>query len=141
MVTDEDLVENDTRRAAEELFGGSENESYEEILTVAQLPGVDQRVAEILKEAGYDDIEVFVSSYESGALNGLDGVTKEQLDEVYSIINENVEFEDEEEPQQTADSAEEDSEEEYFCPECGEKITPDMTRCPKCGVEFSFEEE
>lgn len=95
----------------------------------------------ILKEAGYDDIEVFVSSYESGALNGLDGVTKEQLDEVYSIINENVEFEDEEEPQQTADSAEEDSEEEYFCPECGEKITPDMTRCPKCGVEFSFEEE
>ena len=51
------------------------------------------------------------------------------------------EFEDEEEPQQTADSAEEDSEEEYFCPECGEKITPDMTRCPKCGVEFSFEEE
>ena len=141
MVTDEDLVENDTRRAAEELFGGSENESYEEILTVAQLPGVDQRVAEILKEAGYDDIEVFVSSYESGALNGLDGVTKEQLDEVYSIINENVEFEDEEEPQQTADSADEDSEEEYFCPECGEKITPDMTRCPKCGVEFSFEEE
>ncbi len=74
-------------------------------------------------------------------MNGLDGVTKEQLDEVYSIINENVEFEDEEEPQQTADSAEEDSEEEYFCPECGEKITPDMTRCPKCGVEFSFEEE
>ena len=74
-------------------------------------------------------------------MNGLDGVTKEQLDEVYSIINENVEFEDEEDPQQTADSAEEDSEEEYFCPECGEKITPDMTRCPKCGVEFSFEEE
>ena len=36
---------------------------------------------------------------------------------------------------------ESDAEEEYFCPECGAKITPDMTKCPNCGVEFSFEEE
>ncbi|MGN0729928.1 transcription termination factor NusA [Treponema sp.] len=141
MVTSEDLTENDTRRAAEELFGGSGNEVYDEILTVAQLPGIDQRVAEILKEAGCDDIEAFVSAYENGSLDNLGGVTKEQLDEVYSIINENVEFEDDEESQQNSDSADEVSEEEYFCPECGEKITPDMTRCPKCGVEFSFEEE
>ena len=32
-----------------------------------------------------------------------------------------------------------DEEEEYFCPECGAKITLDMTKCPKCGVEFEFE--
>ena len=32
-----------------------------------------------------------------------------------------------------------EEEEEYFCPECGAKITLDMTKCPKCGVEFEFE--
>ena len=32
-------------------------------------------------------------------------------------------------------------EEEYFCPECGAKITLDMTHCPKCGVEFEFQED
>lgn len=136
-ISDEDLRENDTRRAAEELFSGAET-AYEEILTVAQLPGISQEVAESLKNAGYDDIEAFVSAYENGSLAQIEGVTKEQLDEVSRIINENVEFEDEEDAEQQDDEAEE---EEYFCPECGAKITPDMTRCPKCGVEFSFEEE
>ncbi|MBP3367143.1 MAG: transcription termination/antitermination protein NusA [Treponema sp.] len=136
-ISDEDLRENDTRRAAEELFSGAET-AYEEILTVAQLPGISQEVAESLKNAGYDDIEAFVSAYENGSLAQVEGVTKEQLDEVSRIINENVEFEDEEDAEQQDDEAEE---EEYFCPECGAKITPDMTRCPKCGVEFSFEEE
>ena len=32
-------------------------------------------------------------------------------------------------------------EEEYECPECGEKITIDMTTCPSCGIELSFEYE
>ena len=64
--------------------------------------------------------------------------------EVNSIINENVEFEesDDAEESETAEQSEEDAEEEeYFCPECGAKITLEMTKCPKCGVEFSFEEE
>ena len=34
-----------------------------------------------------------------------------------------------------------EQEEEYFCPECGAKITLDMTHCPKCGVEFECEVE
>ena len=32
-------------------------------------------------------------------------------------------------------------EEAYECPECGERITTDMTACPNCGVGLSFEEE
>jgi N utilization substance protein A len=31
--------------------------------------------------------------------------------------------------------------EEYECPECGAKITLDMTSCPKCGIGLSFEYE
>jgi N utilization substance protein A len=35
-----------------------------------------------------------------------------------------------------------DAEEEaYECPECGARITTDMTACPNCGVGLSFEEE
>jgi N utilization substance protein A len=44
-----------------------------------------------------------------------------------------------------AETAEEETEEEteetYECPECGAKITTDMTACPNCGVGLSFEEE
>jgi N utilization substance protein A len=36
---------------------------------------------------------------------------------------------------------EEQEEEAYECPECGERITTDMTACPNCGVGLSFEEE
>ena len=39
------------------------------------------------------------------------------------------------------EQAEEEVEEAYECPECGERITTDMTACPNCGVGLSFEEE
>ncbi len=139
-VTEEDLTENDTRRAAEELFRDTGNENYDEILTVAQLPGIDPNVAEILKSSGYDDVEDFVSAYDTGSLYDISGLTKEQIDTVYDIITENVEFEDVQD-ENVSDEVEDDSEEEYLCPDCGAKITPDMTKCPKCGVELSFEEE
>jgi N utilization substance protein A len=35
----------------------------------------------------------------------------------------------------------EPEEEAYECPECGARITTDMTACPNCGVGLSFEEE
>ncbi len=127
-----DIVEADTKKAAEELFAGSEND-YEEIQTVAQLPGVDQRVAAILKEAGIDDIEQFVTAYSEGTAQKVEGLSEEEIEAVNKIINETVEFEDEE--------VTEEEEEEYQCPECGAKITLDMQRCPKCGVELVFEQE
>jgi N utilization substance protein A len=34
-----------------------------------------------------------------------------------------------------------DETEEYECPECGAKITVDMTNCPNCGIGLSFEFE
>lgn len=135
-----DLTENYTAKAdAERLFADAAED--EEITSITQLPGVDAAAAEILKTAGFDDIEAFITAYEDGSLSNVEGVTQEQLDKINSIIGEYVEFEDEESVETEAAEESDSEEEEYFCPECGAKITPDMTKCPNCGVEFSFEEE
>ncbi len=117
-------------------------ENYDEITTVAELPGVNKEVAELLKANGIEQIQDFVEAYDSDKIQ-IEGVTKEALDEINNLINENVEFvedetETEEAPAQAESTEEAEEEEEYFCPECGAKITLDMTHCPKCGCEFEF---
>ncbi|MBB5219596.1 N utilization substance protein A [Treponema rectale] len=139
-----DLTESDTRKAAESLFNDAADDSYEEVTTVSQLPGVDQKIAALLKDAGIDDIEKFMAAVEDGSAIKVQGVNADDIEAINKIISENVEFEDEEEKTEDAvvESSEETQEEEgYFCPECGERITLDMTHCPKCGAEFVFEEE
>ncbi|MCR5219306.1 transcription termination factor NusA [Treponema sp.] len=141
-----DLTETDTRKAAESLFNESAEESYEEITTVSQLPGVNQDIAALLKEAGIDDIEQFMAAVEDGTAIKVQGVNADDIEAINKIINENVEFEDESEEEAVAEETEsseevQDDEDCYYCPECGEKITLDMTHCPKCGAEFVFEEE
>ncbi|MBE6353753.1 transcription termination factor NusA [Treponema sp.] len=139
-----DLTESDTRKAAESLFNDAADDSYEEVSTVSQLPGVDQKIAALLKDAGIDDIEKFMAAVEDGSAIKVQGVNADDIEAINKIISENVEFEDEEEKTEDAvvESSEETQEEEgYFCPECGERITLDMTHCPKCGAEFVFEEE
>ena len=133
-----DLSEIDTRKAAESLFQDNQDE-YEEISTVSQLPGVDQRVAQILKEAGIDDIEDFIEAVDSGSVKNIQGLSENDIEGVNAIISEYVQFEDEE-VEENSEAPESTQEEEYLCPECGEKITLDMTHCPKCGVELVFEE-
>jgi len=116
------------------------------ITTVAELNGVNQEVAELLKAAGIAEIEDFVNGYNADTIH-VEGVSADDLDEVYELINKQVEFvEEDAEGDAVAEkgtaTTEETAEveEEYFCPECGAKITLDMTRCPKCGCEFEFEE-
>ena len=140
-----DLTEITTRRA-QELFNNTASVEPDEISVIADLPGVNQEVAEKLSAAGYEDIEKFIESYEGGDLS-VDGVTSEELENVSKIIHSNVEFVEEDENEETASSseageeAESTEEEDYRCPECGAKITLDMTHCPSCGVEFEFEED
>ena len=107
----------------------------------------------MLKDNGIEQIQDFVESYDNDSIN-IDGLTKDALDKVNELINENVEFVEEdgevseENTETAAESTEENAaadkdedEEEYFCPECGAKITLDMTQCPNCGVEFEFTED
>lgn len=139
---DIDLSEVSSRRAAASLFNNSE-EAEDDVMTVSTLEGVDQRVAAILKEAGYDDIEEFVAAYDDGSLKNIEGLSEEDIEAVYTIVSSNVEFveEDADESSEGETSEEAAEEEEYFCPECGAKITLDMTKCPNCGVELEFEED
>ena len=125
-----DLSEIATRQNAQSLF----NDDYEEIASIAELPGVDQRVAALLKEAGIEDVQKFVDNYES--IN-VEGVSKEDLEKINELINQNVEFVEED----SGEKAEAADDEEYHCPECGAVITLDMNKCPKCGVELEFQED
>ncbi|MCR4734247.1 MAG: transcription termination factor NusA [Treponema sp.] len=143
-----DLSAINTVQNAHNLFKDEEtNEDYDEITTISELQGVDAKVAALLKENGIDYIEDFVEAYDNGTIS-VEGVTKEALDKIKELINDSVEFveaeddseneSEETETSQTEESDAEDEEEEYFCPECGAKITLDMTHCPNCGVEFEF---
>ncbi len=150
-VADLDLTDaSSTMKAAEDLF---RSVSEEEVVSVAELPGIDERIASLLKEAGYDDIQRFSDAARDGSIKNVEGLSDDDIALVSRIISENVVFKDDdladEESAAQTDAAgenasvseEENEEEEYLCPECGAKISLDMTRCPNCGVEFSFEEE
>ncbi|MBQ5384729.1 MAG: transcription termination factor NusA [Treponema sp.] len=137
-----EIVEDDnSRKAAESLFAGMDQAvaaQEEEIASISHLPGIDSRVAEILKAAGLDDIGDFVDAVENDKVKDIEGLSAEDIEAVNKIIDENVEFEDED-GAVNGEEAESQEEEEYFCPECGAKISLNDTRCPKCGIELAFE--
>ena len=139
-----DLSQFSTRKAAENLFNNSSekenagSEESEPISTISELPGVDVDVASKLKAAGFDDIQAFVDSFDSDSIK-VEGVTQEDLEKVNSIVRDVVEFVEDDSEKTEEEKPGQEEEEEYFCPECGAKITLDMTKCPKCGVEFEFE--
>ena len=142
----------ESRKAAMDLFNDG---GYDEISTVAELPGINPAVAELLANNNITEIEDFLAAEESGALNGIDGLSADDIAAVKSLIDSSVEFVDEEnedgesseavasgEAGESAESAAEETEEEYYeCPECGARITLDMTTCPNCGIGLSFEFE
>lgn len=144
-----DLSNVATVQNARNLFNDDYSEdNYDEINSVSELPGVNIEIANLLKENGIDLIQDFVEKFDDNAIQ-IEGITKEDLDIINDLINQNVEFVDEEESEndgavEEASNQENDEyqdEDEYFCPECGVKITLDMTQCPNCGTEFEFEED
>ncbi len=133
-----DSVVAESRKAAEQLF----SDIPETIASVAELPGVDEQVAAVLKENGIEDIEQFMQSVESGAIRQIEGLSDTDITAVQSLINDTVEFVEDPAPVAAESAAEQiEEDEEYVCPECGAKITIDMTTCPSCGIGLSFEVE
>jgi N utilization substance protein A len=158
----------ESRRAVSELFGDADE--YEEYSKISELPGVDAALAQVLQDNDIDDIENFLSKSDE-ELAAISAISPEQLESLRKIIDEHVEIVEEEPEeeeaagQETAEAGEEaaggdaaetgsggepsgeapadaqEEQEEYECPECGAKITLDMTKCPQCGVELSFEFE
>lgn len=136
-----DLSGKATTQAALNLFNDAPEEQ-EEVSTVANLDGVTERVAEILKANGIEDIIQFIEAYNSGAVQKIEGLTSDEVEAVYNIIKETVDIVEEDADESAEESAEsEPTEEKYYCPDCGAEITLDMTHCPKCGVEFEFTED
>ena len=129
---DMDLSDKATSVAARNLF---KDEAPAEINVIKELPGVDPEVAAALENAGISDLADFITDYETISV---DGVSKEQLEEVYNLIRENVEIVEDDSEEQEERTEEE---EKYYCPDCGAEISVDMTRCPKCGVELEFTED
>ena len=151
----------ESRKAARDLFNESDEEVYE-IASLAELPGADQKTVEILAAHGISDIQDFITAKEEGKLAGMEDLSQQSIDEIGALIDQTVEFVEDEnaegtESSETAaaqtgasenESAEteatpsgETDEEVYECPECGAKITTDMTNCPNCGIGLSFEYE
>ncbi|GHT68688.1 transcription termination/antitermination protein NusA [Spirochaetia bacterium] len=148
----------ESRRAVNELFGDT-GEYEEEFSRIAELPGVDAAVVAALQEGNIEFIEDFLALGPE-ELGEFKSVTEEQFDVLRKLIEEYVEIIEEEGGEEgtfvegeeaeagEAGSAvaevevEEEAEaEEYECPECGAKITVDMTNCPNCGIGLSFEYE
>lgn len=139
-------------------------ETEEEITNISELPGISERLAQILYENGIELIETLIQ-LDPEELGRLEGITDQDVETIQSIISENLdiieeeeaaaeeteeeeEFEEEEAAAEDTEPSEEYEEEEeteteevYECPECGHPITIDMTSCPNCGVGLSFEVE
>jgi N utilization substance protein A len=144
----------ETRRAVSALFGEVQEE---EIVDIGELPDVPETLVNALKNKGIEYIETLVSMSEK-EIAALDGVSEEDARLLKSILEENIEIVEEEEiveaeaaaaepaeaaaaePAEAAEEAEYAEEASYECPECGEKINPEMTSCPNCGVGLSFED-
>ncbi len=134
------------KKAISELFRDIHDDTEEEITQIAELPGISERLAEILRQNGIELIESLVSLSKE-ELENLDGLTDNDVNTIREIIEENVEIIEEEEEAVSEEEGEEeesfaeDEAETYECPECGAAITVDMSSCPKCGVGLSFEVE
>jgi transcription termination/antitermination protein NusA len=145
---DEMDISAEVKRELNALFSDSDSaerdEDIEEISSISELPGISERLAEILMQNGIELIESLVNLSDED-LSRLDGLTSQDVETIQKIVSENVdiieESEEEEEYEEEPDNEEEYEEETYECPECSHPITVDMTTCPNCGVGLSFEIE
>ena len=136
----------DSKRELNALF----NDIEEEITSISELPGISERLVELLTANKVELIETLVSM-DRNDLENLEGITEEDIKNIETIISENVDIVEEEEleeeeffeePEEEKDEEGSPVEEEtYECPECGAPITIDMTSCPACGIGLRFEEE
>jgi N utilization substance protein A len=122
----------DLKKAVSELFGES---IEEESSRIADLPGMEAAWAEALAAAGVQTVEDFLA-LEPDRLASIEGLSSEDVEKIRAIVDENVEIVEEEAPEENTEA-----DEVYECPECGARVTPEMTHCPNCNVELSFEYE
>jgi N utilization substance protein A len=72
-------------------------------------------------------------------LTSVEGLPEGAAEKIQAIVDENVEIVDD--GAEPVSAAAPEAGEVYECPDCGTRVTPEMTHCPNCGVELSFEYE
>ncbi|MGO9409158.1 MAG: transcription termination factor NusA [Spirochaetia bacterium] len=97
----------EAKRAVSALFG----ETEEEIQKISELPGIPQRLVEILEKDNIADIESLVALTPE-QLAALEGITAEDIQTIHKIIEENVEIVEEEQASAAEEEALEEPEEE-----------------------------
>ncbi|MEL3913367.1 transcription termination factor NusA [Treponema pedis] len=139
----------DAIKAVEGLFAEEteEDDEYEEISDVSELPGITEDIVAVLHNNGIEDVQDLINK-EDNEIKNLEGMTEDMAETLLDIIANAVEVveEDEEREENTVNEneeidIEEHQDEEFECPECGHPITIDMTKCPNCGIELAFEYE
>lgn len=155
--TDEQFAEMDLsadyRLAANNLF--SDVDQIDEIVNIEDLPGMSEDLVAVLHTAGVSTVEELLA-LDNESLEKLEGMTQDMLDRISEMLSDTVYEEEAVVQDAEADTVEPDAgedstideqaeeiavDEEYECPECGGKITIDMTTCPSCGIGLSFEYE
>ncbi len=133
----------DSKRELDALFNDIEEE---EITSISELPGISERLVDLLTKNDIVLIETLVSM-EKKELEKLEGITEDDISNIESIIAENVDIIEEENDDDTEEDSDyrnpeddvADEDEMYECPECGAPISIEMTSCPNCGVGLRFE--
>ena len=127
-------------------------ETEEEITNISELPGISERLAQVLYENGIELIETLIQLAPE-ELSRLEGITDQDVDTIQSIISENLdiieaeeeavseeaeEFEEEEEAEQAEEELDEDEaavdtepSEEYEEEET--ETEEEVYECPECG--------
>lgn len=150
--TEEQFAEMDivleSKAAAHGLFRDDDevfDEENELITKISELEGVSERVVDILAQNGIVLIEALVNMTRE-ELEKIEGMTAQDVATLLQIVEENVEFVEEnnqsdEIETNAADGVESEDDEEFECPDCGHPVKINMTQCPNCGVGLSFEIE
>ena len=129
------------RKAAAELFSVEEEEA--EVVQLSDIPGISGDILEVLQKNDLNYIEDIIEKSEEELLE-IDGMTEEMAKKLMGTLSESIEVVEEQmvKTEETGAPAGEEEEEEYYeCPNCGSRITENMTRCESCGVELVFQDE
>jgi len=118
-------------------------EEEAEVTALEEIPGLDSATLEVLKKAGFNNIEDIINKTVE-ELAAIEGMSAETAAKVTKTISEKVEIVEEKviKTEEREAKGEESEEVEYYeCPNCGSQITESMVKCPSCGVELEFQEE